>query len=162
MKILGVDPGSQITGYGIIEQQGQRQIYLGSGCIRIGLKTWPERLKTIFEGLSQIITHYDPHILAIERVFVHKNVSSALKLGQARGAAITAAAMQNLSMVEYAAREVKKAIVGYGGAEKIQMQHMIQQLLNLSGLPQRDAADALAIALCHGQHAHWENRRINL
>lgn len=150
MRILGIDPGSQITGYGIIDQRAQRSSYVASGCIRTGKKTWGERLRVIFEGLTGVIECYQPTVVAIEQVFVHKNVASALKLGQARGVAIVAAAMQGLMVSEYAPRQIKKAVVGYGAAEKKQIQQMMQLLLQLSGLPQVDAADALAVAVCHG------------
>ncbi|MEY3182027.1 MAG: hypothetical protein RLZ35_12 [Pseudomonadota bacterium] len=156
MRILGIDPGSVVTGYGLIEQQRRQSIYVTSGCIRVGKKAFAERLSVIFEDLSALIKAYEPTIVAIERVFVHKNVASALKLGQARGAAIVAAAQQGLLVAEYAPREIKKAVVGYGGAEKSQIQQMIQMLLGLSGLPQADAADALAVAVCHAHQQQWK------
>jgi crossover junction endodeoxyribonuclease RuvC len=153
VRILGIDPGSVLTGYGIIELHHRQSIYVTSGCIRVGKKSWVERLGIIFEDLSMLIETHQPSVAAIEQVFVHKNVASALKLGQARGAALVAAARQGLAVAEYAPRQIKKAISGYGGAEKNQIQHMVQMLLGLSGLPQSDAADALAVALCH---AHQE------
>ena len=111
-----------------------------------------QRLQHIFEGLSKVITEYSPTAVAIERIFVHKNVASALKLGQARGVAMVAAAMGGLTIAEYTARQVKKSVVGYGAADKRQIQQKIQILLKLSGIPQVDAADALAVAVCHGQN----------
>jgi len=122
-----------------------------SGCIRIGKYTWEERLKRVFKDITQIILDYAPQAVVIEKIFVHKNVSSALKLGQIRGALMTAVALQELSIAEYTPRQVKKTVVGYGGAEKNQVQHMMRSLLKLDGLPQTDAADALALAVCHSQ-----------
>lgn len=150
--ILGIDPGSIIMGYGIIQQEGQKVAYIASGCIKIGNQDWPGRLRSIFQDLTQIIAQYKPQQVAIEKVFVHKNASSALKLGQARGVAMVAAACQDLSIDEYSARQVKQAVVGYGNAEKLQVQHMIKAMLNLNATPAADAADALAVALCHAHH----------
>ncbi|MDR8524023.1 MULTISPECIES: crossover junction endodeoxyribonuclease RuvC [Shewanella] len=147
--ILGVDPGSRITGYGVINCVGRQQIYLGSGCIRTSSDELPLRLKQIFDGLSEIIRQYQPDEFAIERVFMAKNADSALKLGQARGAAIVAATAANLPVAEYSATQIKSAVVGTGRAQKTQVQHMIQQLLKLPSAPQADAADALGVAVCH-------------
>ncbi|MEH6823276.1 MAG: crossover junction endodeoxyribonuclease RuvC [Motiliproteus sp.] len=147
--ILGIDPGSRITGFGVISLVGSRQEYVASGCIRIKGDHLPDRLQQIYEGVVEIITLYLPQEMAIEQVFMSKNADSALKLGQARGAAIVAGAMQGLAVSEYAARAVKLAVVGKGSAEKAQVQHMVSSILKLPGLPQEDAADALAIALCH-------------
>jgi len=113
----------------------------------------PLRLNHIFEGLSKIIKEYAPIVVAIERIFVHKNVSSALKLGQARGVAMLVVAKHGIPIAEYTPRQIKKAVVGYGGADKVQIQKMMRVLLSLSGLPAKDAADALAVALCHGQNS---------
>jgi crossover junction endodeoxyribonuclease RuvC len=151
IRILGIDPGSQITGFGIIEQKRGMPQYVSSGCIRVGKFTWTERLHHIFDGLSQVVSEYSPEVVVIERIFVHKNVSSALKLGQVRGVALLVAALKGLSVAEYTARQIKKAAVGYGAAEKNQVQHMMQSLLKLTGKPQADAADALAAAFCHSQ-----------
>lgn len=126
--------------------------YISSGCIRIGKLAWTERLQHIFEGLMQVVKEYSPEIVVVERIFVHKNVSSALKLGQARGVAMLVAALQGLEVAEYTARQIKKAAVGYGAAEKGQVQQMMQTLLKLTGKPQQDAADALATAFCHSQN----------
>ena len=147
--ILGVDPGSRITGYGVIQCVGRQQLYLGSGCIRTSSDELPLRLKQIFDGLSEIIRQYQPEQFAIERVFMAKNADSALKLGQARGAAIVAATAADLPVAEYSATQIKSAVVGTGRAQKAQVQHMIQQLLKLPSAPQADAADALGVAVCH-------------
>ncbi|GIU18614.1 MULTISPECIES: crossover junction endodeoxyribonuclease RuvC [unclassified Shewanella] len=147
--ILGVDPGSRITGYGVINCVGRQQIYVGSGCIRTTSDELPIRLKQIFDGLSEIIRQYQPDEFAIERVFMAKNADSALKLGQARGAAIVAATAADLPVAEYSATQIKSAVVGTGRAQKTQVQHMIQQLLKLPSAPQADAADALGVAVCH-------------
>ncbi|MDO3722457.1 crossover junction endodeoxyribonuclease RuvC [Marinobacter sp. chi1] len=147
--ILGVDPGSRITGYGVIRSEGRRIEYIDSGCIRVGDKNMAERLQAIFHSLATLIGEYRPDQFAIEQVFMARNPDSALKLGQARGAAIVSAANSGLPVHEYSARQVKQAVVGKGGADKSQVQHMVQALLGLSRKPQADAADALAIALCH-------------
>lgn len=149
MLILGIDPGSRITGYGVIKTAGSRIEYVASGCIRISGDVLAERLQQVYEGVSEVIRHYQPQQMAIEQVFMSKNADSALKLGQARGVAIVAGANQALPVAEYAARRVKQSVVGNGGADKTQVQHMVAHLLKLPGLPQADAADALAIALCH-------------
>ena len=149
MLILGIDPGSRITGYGVINWVGQRIEYVASGCIRIQGDELPDRLNQVFTGVNEIIETYCPQEMAIERVFMAKNADSALKLGQARGVAIVAGTQHQLPVSEYAAREVKQAVVGKGGADKAQVQHMVAHLLKLPGLPQADAADALAIAICH-------------
>ncbi len=147
--ILGVDPGSRITGYGVIRADGRHIEYIDSGCIRVGEKPMAERLQTIFQSLATLIGEYRPEEFAIEQVFMARNPDSALKLGQARGAAIVSAANSGLAVHEYSARQVKQAVVGKGGTDKSQVQHMVQVLLSLSRKPQADAADALAIAMCH-------------
>ncbi len=147
--ILGIDPGSRITGYAIITAKQKQLIYVSSGCIRVSGKTVSQNLDQIYSGISEVIAKYQPHEAAIEQVFMHQNPGSALKLGQARGVAIVAAAQKSLSVAEYSARQVKQAVVGYGAAKKEQVQQMVCTLLNLSGTPQADAADALAIAICH-------------
>lgn len=149
--ILGIDPGSRFTGYGVIKQQGRHFTYLGSGCIK-ALSQGEDlgsRLQTIFAGVSEIIRQFKPDMFAIEQVFMAKNPDSALKLGQARGAAIVAATNNDLLIAEYSARQIKQAVVGTGGADKSQVQHMVKTILKLSATPQADAADALAVALCH-------------
>ncbi len=157
MIILGIDPGSRITGYGIIDTSGRKPQYVDSGCIRMNTDApMSERLLTIFQGVDQLIALYRPKILSIEEVFMHRNPQSALKLGQARGVAICAAAMAELRVVEYAATRIKQTIVGRGHAEKAQVQHMVQSLLKLNKKPQADAADALAAALTHAFHQRME------
>ncbi len=149
MLILGIDPGSRITGYGIINAVGSKNEYVASGCIRIKGDALPERLQQVYAGVTEIIEHYCPQEMAIEQVFMARNADSALKLGQARGVAIVAGTNQGLPVAEYAARKVKQAVVGKGSADKSQVQHMVMSILKLPGLPQEDAADGLAIALCH-------------
>lgn len=149
MLILGIDPGSRITGYGVIHADGPRISYVASGCIRISGDDLAARLQQVYAGVTEVIQRYTPQEMAIEQVFMARNADSALKLGQARGVAIVAGANQSLPVAEYAARRVKQSVVGNGGADKTQVQHMVAQLLKLPGLPQVDAADALAIALCH-------------
>ena len=147
--ILGIDPGSRVTGYGVSRQVGRQLTYLGSGCIRTNVTDLPSRLKLIYAGVTEIITQFSPDYFAIEQVFMAKNADSALKLGQARGAAIVAAVNLDLPVFEYAARQVKQTVTGTGGAEKSQVQHMVRTLLKLPANPQADAADALAIAITH-------------
>lgn len=153
MRILGIDPGSRITGFGLVERLDNRTVYVESGCIRAGDGDFPARLKTIYDGLREIVRTYAPTEVSIERVFMHKNPDSALKLGQARGAALCAVMSDKLPVHEYTPTEIKQAIVGKGNASKVQVQHMVQALLKLPRAPQADAADALAIALCH-LHTH--------
>lgn len=147
--ILGIDPGSRKTGFGIINAVAGQVEYITSGVIRVPDIVFPERLKVIFDGITELIQVHCPQEMAIEHVFMAKNPSSALKLGQARGAAIVAAVNLQLPVHEYEARKVKQAVVGTGSADKRQVQHMVKTLLKLPGAPQEDAADALAIALCH-------------
>lgn len=147
--ILGIDPGSRVTGYGVIRQQGRHLTYLGSGAIRTQVEDLPTRLKRIYAGVTEIITQFQPTMFAIEQVFMAKNADSALKLGQARGTAIVAAVNHDLPVFEYAARLVKQTVVGIGSADKLQVQDMVTRILKLSSSPQADAADALAIAITH-------------
>ncbi|MDX1588930.1 MAG: crossover junction endodeoxyribonuclease RuvC [Oleiphilaceae bacterium] len=147
--ILGVDPGSRITGFGVIRAGGSRLSYIDSGCIRMQDGTMAQRLQTIYAGLAEIIERYRPEEFAIEQVFLSRNVDSALKLGQARGVAMVCAANAGLAVNEYAARQVKQALVGKGSADKTQVQHMVTAILELPRRPQEDAADALGIAICH-------------
>ncbi|EXI62460.1 Holliday junction resolvase [Mannheimia granulomatis] len=147
--ILGIDPGSRVTGYGIIRQNGRNLEYLGSGSIRTAADDLPTRLKRIYAGVSEIIIQFQPDMFAIEQVFMAKNPDSALKLGQARGTAIVAAVNHDLPVFEYAARLVKQTVTGLGSADKIQVQDMVTRMLQLSAKPQADAADALAIAITH-------------
>lgn len=161
-RILGIDPGSRVTGYGIIDQQGQQLSYAASGCIRTRGDSLAERLGIIFAELGSIIDEYRPDEMGIERVFMNKNADSALKLGQARGAAICAGVQRNVPVHEYAAREIKQAVVGKGGATKEQVQHMICVLLSLQQRPPNDAADALGVAVCHGHHRETRQRMTGL
>lgn len=156
VKILGIDPGSRVTGYGIIDVVGNHHHYVTSGCIRLQQTFLSQRLATIFQHINDLMLRWQPGEAAIEEVFVHHNVKGALKLGQARGAAIVAVAQHDLAVAEYSAREVKQSVVGYGGADKAQIQHMVKILLNLSSAPAADAADALAVALCHAQQRRWQ------
>ena len=154
MVILGIDPGSRITGYGLISKEGNRLIHIDNGAIFTqSAKDFPQRLQQIFHGLSAVIEQYQPEAVAVENVFLAKNAQSALKLGQARGAAIVAAVCVGLAVYEYTALQVKQAVVGSGRAEKQQVQHMIKVLLNLPEIAQEDASDALAVAVCHAHSA---------
>lgn len=146
--IIGIDPGSRRTGYGVIRLQGHRQIYVASGHLDVSAHPPLERLRHIYLGLQAVMVAHQPDEAAIEAIFMKDNPSSALKLGQARGAAIVAL---TVPVAEYSAREVKKSVVGQGGADKSQVQFMVARLLNLTGKIQPDEADALAVALCHAQ-----------
>ncbi len=157
-RILGIDPGSRITGYGIIDDIPNNPKYIASGSIHIKAEYFPDRLKQIFDGVSEIADQFKPQQLAIEQVFMHKNADSALKLGQARGAAICAGHVAGLAIYEYAARQVKQALVGKGNAQKDQVQHMVKILLGLTGSLQIDASDALGICLCHAHYQQTERR----
>ena len=150
MRVLGIDPGSRITGYGIVEQAGNRLVHVDNGAIFTDSATdFPGRLKRIFDGLSQVIAEYRPDEVAVENIFFATNPQSALKLGQARGAAIVAAVNAGLPVAEYTALQVKQAVVGQGRAEKGQVQKMLKALLGLPEIAQADASDALAVAVCH-------------
>ena len=157
--ILGIDPGSRLCGYGLINARGSKLEDLASGVIKMGTSPFSERLHTIFTDISDIINEFAPSEAAIEEVFMGKNASSALKLGQARGAAIVACTRFDLPVAEYSARRVKQALVGKGQAEKSQVQQMVKSILGLSRVPAEDAADALAIAICH---ANTENSLIRM
>lgn len=148
-RILGIDPGSRFTGFGIIEVNGDQVRPTHQGVIKVGTGEFPQRLGIIFSGIKKLIEEYAPDEVAIETVFVSKNAGSALKLGQARGAAVCAAVSSGLPVAEYSPRSVKQAIVGRGGADKVQVTHMVMVLLRLQEKPAEDAADALAVALCH-------------
>jgi len=149
LRILGIDPGLKITGFGIIEKTGNRLAYIASGCVRVPMGELPERIKTLFEGMREVIEVYAPGQVAIEKVFVNVNPASTLALGQARGAAICAAVDAQLAVSEYTALQVKQAVVGKGHAAKAQVQEMVKRLLGLPGSPGQDASDALACAICH-------------
>ena len=149
MRILGIDPGLRITGFGLIDKEGQKLHYVASGCIKTPDGELPERLKVILDSLGEVIAQHQPQQVAVEKVFVNVNPQSTLLLGQERGAAICAAVRATLPVAEYTALQVKQAVVGNGHAKKEQVQEMVQRLLNLSGTPSPDAADALACAICH-------------
>ena len=157
--ILGIDPGSRITGFGIVSWLGNQCTYVDSGCIRLTEESLPDRLRQIYQGIIQLATTYNPQEMAIEKVFMARNPDSALKLGHARGVAIVAGVNQGMPVSEYSARQVKQAVVGKGAADKAQVQHMVTLLLKLEKTPQADAADALAIALCH---AHTQQSLIKM
>jgi len=147
--ILGIDPGSRITGYGVVRDTGRGCVYVASGCIRTGGGELHERLQIVYRGVREVIQTYGPVTMGIEKVFMARNADSALKLGQARGAAIVAGAEESLEIAEYTATQVKQAVAGTGGANKEQVQMMVMHLLKLTSKPQIDASDALAIAICH-------------
>ncbi|MBI3068464.1 MAG: crossover junction endodeoxyribonuclease RuvC [Betaproteobacteria bacterium] len=149
MRILGIDPGLRVTGFGVLDQSGQKLAYVTSGCIRAPQGELPQRLKAIFDGLNEVIASCRPQQVALEKVFVNVNPQSTLLLGQARGTAICAAVLHGLPVAEYSALQVKQAVVGNGHAHKEQVQEMVRRLLKLAGNPSPDAADALACAICH-------------
>lgn len=147
--ILGIDPGSRVTGYGVVASAGQKITYVGSGCIRTAGERLPPRLGQIHDGVREIIAQFRPDYVAVEEVFLSKNAASALKLGQARGAAIVAAVALGVPVYEYSARQIKQSVAGYGNATKEQVQDMVVRILKLGDRPMPDAADALAGAICH-------------
>lgn len=149
-RILGIDPGSRVTGFGVVDRVGQQGIYVASGCIRTPLHaSLAERIRVIVLHLFEIIEHYEPDEAAVEQVFVNINPAATLMLGQARGAIMAALVMRQLPVAEYTALQVKQSVVGQGKAAKAQVQSMVARLLSLSGIPRTDAADALAVALTH-------------
>ena len=153
MIILGIDPGLRITGFGVIEKQGNKLGYIASGTIKTLDIDLPSRLKTILQGVAEVVATYRPDCAAIEKVFVNVNPQSTLLLGQARGAAICALVNADLAVAEYTALQVKQAVVGQGKAQKQQVQDMVQRLLALSGTPTADAADALGVAITHAHNS---------
>ena len=157
MRILGVDPGLQVTGFGVIDKHGNRLAYVASGCVRSGRGELAARLKVLLEGLNEVIDAHRPAQVAIEKVFVNVNPQSTLLLGQARGTAICAAVLAGLPVAEYTALQVKQAVVGKGHAKKEQVQEMVKRLLALPGAPSPDAADALACAICHAHGGRLGN-----
>lgn len=159
--ILGIDPGSRLTGYGVIEQHGQQLKFIDAGTIRTESEDMPERLKRIFAGIERVVKFHRPEQAVVEKVFMAQNPDSALKLGQARGAAIAAVVNLDLPVSEYTARQIKQSVVGYGAADKEQVQMMVMKLLNLTIRPQADAADALATAICHA-HATGSLSKLQL
>ena len=149
MRILGIDPGLRATGYGVIEQDGQRLSYVASGVVRTQDGELPERIGILFAGIGEVIRTFTPEVSAVEKVFVNVNPQSTLLLGQARGAALAALGHAGQPVYEYTALQVKQAVVGNGHADKAQVLHMVMRLLKLPGEPSSDAADALACAICH-------------
>ncbi len=150
MIILGIDPGLRTTGFGVIHKRGSQLAYIASGTINTASKAeLPERLKTIFNSVTEVVNHYQPDCAVVEKVFVNVNPQSTLLLGQARGAAISALVRADLIVAEYTALQLKQAVVGHGKAHKKQVQAMVQRLLSLPELPGTDAADALGVAICH-------------
>ena len=147
--ILGIDPGSRVTGYGLINAVGNKLEYVGCGCIRTQTQDFPQRLQIIHAELVKVIEQFSPQQSAVEEVFMGRNASAALKLGHARGAAMVACVSNQLPVAEYSARKVKQAVVGNGAADKAQVQHMVKALLSISDNIAEDAADALAVAICH-------------
>ena len=161
-RILGIDPGSRVTGFGVIDVHGREHHYVASGCIKTPTgASLSERIAVIVRHIDEIIRHYQPHQAAIEQVFVNVNPAATLMLGQARGAAIAALVMHDLPVFEYTALQVKQAVVGKGKAAKEQVQHMVVQILALSGTPQADAADGLAVALTHALRNHGLASQLN-
>ncbi len=158
VRIIGIDPGSRVTGYGVVEKQGHCLGFVTCGTIRIAReRDFSQRLLTIFDGLVEVMELHQPQVAAVEDLFVAHNVRSALKLGQARGAAVVAARKCGLPVHDYSPRMVKQAVTGYGHARKEQVQEMVQVLLELSGAPSSDAADALAVAICHANFLDQAN-----
>ncbi|MBU4483835.1 crossover junction endodeoxyribonuclease RuvC [bacterium] len=152
LRILGIDPGTHKTGYGIIESDGNEIKHVGSGDIKLNGKTPISlRLHDIFNALDTVIEHYDPDVIAVEDVFIAKNPKSSLKLGQAQGMVLLKAAQTGINCIEYSTREVKEALAGYGNATKEQVQFMVKNQLKINGDLSEDASDALAVAICHGQ-----------
>jgi len=158
LRILGIDPGSRVTGFGVIDSDGRHSHHVHSGCIRTRSKDFCDRLGEIFRAVQTVVGDYGPQQVAVEQVFMAANAASALKLGQARGAAIAAAVDAGLPIYEYTPRAVKQALVGHGGADKAQVQHMIRILLGLRRALPLDASDALAVALCHAHTAATAGR----
>lgn len=158
LRILGIDPGSRLTGFGVLDFEADNASYVASGTVQSTEGKFPVRLRQIFESITEIVSQYQPDVVAIESVFVHRNAGSALKLGHARSAAICATFESDVEVFEYAPREIKQAVVGNGAATKDQVQHMVVSILRLEGSPSADAADALAAALCHGHQRRLNSR----
>jgi len=158
-RILGIDPGSRTTGFGVIDTDGRRSERVASGSIRVDRYPWPKRLRMIFDGVARVVNEYRPHEMAVEQLIFVRDATAALKLGQARGAALCAGLDGDLQVHEYSPKSVKLAVVGTGGAEKAQVQHMVHILLSLAEQPAEDEADALALALCHAHSMGIPARR---
>jgi crossover junction endodeoxyribonuclease RuvC len=158
-RVLGIDPGSRVTGFGVIESDGRQSRHVDSGCIRTATGDFPSRLGEIFRGLAEVLETWRPDEVAVEQVFVARNAASALKLGQARGAAISAVVTRDIPVFEYTPAAIKQGLVGNGRAAKEQVQHMVHVILGLHGERGLDESDALAVALCHA-HSHATRRHI--
>lgn len=158
ITILGIDPGSRVTGYGVIQIVDEKITYVASGCIRLGNEELSNKMASICNGIAKVVSLYSVQEVAIESVFMHQNPSAAIKLGQARGAAIVGSANGDTILYEYTAKQVKQSVVGYGAAQKSQIQQMVMQLLNLSGKISEDSADALAVAICHANSRKSRNK----
>ena len=162
LRILGIDPGSRVTGYGVIDKVGHQLRFVSCGAIRVAAgRPLPERLKEIHDGIGEVIATLRPDVAAVEEIFVAVNPRSALTLGHARGVLILSCMQQGLAVHEYPARVVKQAVAGSGRAAKAQVQQMVRALLTLSGVPSEDAADALAVALCHANHCNGLRRVVS-
>lgn len=157
-RILGIDPGSRLTGFGVVDFVGDKAIYVASGTVKSTDGAFADRLRQIFELVGAIVDEFRPDIVSVESVFMHKNAGSALKLGHARAAAICATFAHGAEVFEYAPRAIKQAVVGTGAATKEQVQHMVVSILSLDGVPAPDAADALAAALCHGHQRRMQEQ----
>ncbi|ABI57833.1 crossover junction endodeoxyribonuclease RuvC [Alkalilimnicola ehrlichii MLHE-1] len=157
-RILGIDPGSRITGYGVVEGSGSAPRHVASGCVRLPTGPFPDRLRVLYRALSELLAQHRPEAAVVEQVFVSRNPDSALKLGQARGAAICACVNAGLPVAEYTPGEIKQALVGHGRAGKAQVGYMVRMLLRLDATPAEDAGDALAAALCHLHQADMQAR----
>ncbi|WP_295409262.1 crossover junction endodeoxyribonuclease RuvC [uncultured Thiocystis sp.] len=158
-RILGIDPGSRTTGFAVIDTDGHRSQRIVSGCIRVGDQPWPDRLGIIFDRVAAIVAEHQPHEMAVEQLIFARDPTAALKIGQARGAVLCAGIKGGVTVHEYSPKSVKLAVVGTGGAEKSQVQHMVRLLLALTELPGEDEADALAIALCHAHSMGIPSRK---
>ncbi len=159
IRIIGIDPGSRFTGVGIIDTHKQKIQHVHHATIKCGDGDFPDRLKTIFMAINELVKQFQPHEMAIETVFMAKNANAALKLGQARGAAICATVVNDIVVHEYAPKAIKQAVVGKGGADKAQVQYMVKLLLNMTASVQNDAADGLAVAICHANN-RWAQQRL--
>jgi len=158
-RIIGIDPGSRSTGFGVIDSDGRHSLRVTSGCIRVGELPWPDRLGIIYDRVAALVAEHRPHELAVEQLIFARDATAALKLGQARGAILCAGLKAGLVVHEYSPKSVKLAVVGTGGADKAQVQHMVRVLLGLAATPAEDEADALAIALCHAHSMGIPARR---
>lgn len=158
ITILGIDPGSRITGYGVIQLVDDKVNYIASGCLKLNQDSLADKLTTIYKGIDKVVNLYSVQEVAVESVFMHQNAGAAIKLGQARGAAIVGASNGDTLVYEYTAKQVKQSVVGYGAASKDQIQHMVMQLLSLSGTISEDSADALAVSICHANNRKSRNK----